>query len=250
MVIASSLLLMKHTETIKNIIDRLPKGYIFTCDDFIEKVKGKEALTKALNRLAASGKIVKLSKGKYYKPEPSPFGELPPDQYQVVKDLLEKGGKVQGYLTGLSIYNRLGLTTQVGSTIQIGRNETRGIFKRGKYTISFVKQKNSITKENIPLLQLLDGLRFIKKIPDSSIQKSCIILRNLIADLSEKERARLVRLAMKYQPSTRALLGTILSGCGQEELTTKLKKSLNPLTTYTLPGVSEVLPAAARWNIK
>ena len=241
---------MTTTEYLKNSIDRLPKSYVFTCGDFIEDVKSKEALVKALNRLAAAGEIVKLAKGKFYKPDKSPFGELPPGQYQVIKDLLESGGKLAGYLTGLSTYNTLGLNTQVGSTIQIGRNDVRPSFKRGRYTISFVKQKNVITKENIPLFQLLDALRFIKKISDSSIKKSCRILQNLIFSLSEKELKTIVRLSMKYQPSTRALLGAILCDIGRDEITEKLKKSLNPLTSYTIPGISEVLLSASRWNIK
>lgn len=241
---------MKVAEYIKNSIDRFPKGYVFTCSDFIEMVENKEALVKALNRLAATGRIVKLAKGRYYKPEQSPFGELEPSQYQVVKDLLESKGKVLGYLTGLSIYNSLGLTTQVGSTIQIGKNEVRSSFKRGRYTISFVKQKNSITRENIPLLQLLDSLRFIKKIPDSSVQDSCRILQNFISDLSEKEQKTMVRLAMKYQPATRALLGAILYDLDRDDITEKLKKSLNPLTSYTIPGVSEVLSSTPEWSIK
>jgi len=246
----SNVFCMKITEYIKNSIDRFPRGYVFTCSDFVERVESKEALVKALNRLAGSGRIVKLAKGRYYKPEQSPFGELEPDQYQVVKDLLERNGKVIGYLTGLSIYNSLGLTTQVGSIIQIGRNEVRSSFQRGKYPISFVKQKNSITRENIPLLQLLDSLRCIKKIPDSSVQNSCKILQNLISDLSEKKQKLLIRLAMKYPPATRALLGAMLCDLGRDEITEKLKKSLNPLTSYTNPGISEVLLSASEWNVK
>jgi len=241
---------MKTTEYIKNRINRFPKGYVFTYSDFLEKVESKEALVKALNRLVVSGRIVKLAKGRYYKPVQSPFGELEPDQYQVVKDLLERSGKVIGYLTGLSIYNSLDLTTQVGSIIQIGRNEVRSSFKRGRYTISFVKQKNRITRENIPLLQFLDSLRFIKKIPDSSVQDSCKILQNLISDLSEKEQKIMVRLAMKYPPSTRALLGAMLCDLGKDDITEKLKKSLNPLTSYTIPGVAEALSSAPEWSIK
>ncbi len=241
---------MKDTEYVKNNIDRFPNGYVFTYSDFIVKVKSKEALAKALNRLAVSGRIVKFAKGRYYKPVKSPFGELEPDQYQVVKDLLKRNGKVIGYLTGLSTYNSLGLTTQVGNTIQIGRNEIRSSFQRGRYTISFVKQKNRITRENIPLLQLLDSLRFIKKIPDSSVQDSCRILQNRISDLSEKEQKTMVRLAMKYQPSTRALLGAILCDLGWDAITEKLKRSLNPLTSYTIPGISDVLPSAPEWSIK
>ncbi len=241
---------MKTSDYIRNTIGRFPKGYIFTYIDFIYKVKNKEALIKALNRLAASGRIVKLAKGKYYKPDQSPFGELPPDQYQVVKDLLERDGKVVGYLTGLSIYNNLGLTTQVGSVIQIGKQDVRSSFKRGRYNISFVKQKNQITKDNIPLLQLLDVLRFIKKIPDSDIKSSGKTSFNLISKLSEKEMESLVRLALKYQPSARALLGAILTDLGNAKLAEKLKKSLNPITTYNIPGISSVCLNAKDWNFK
>ncbi|MBM9604140.1 hypothetical protein JWG88_07795 [Desulfopila inferna] len=169
-------------------------------------MKSKEALVKSLNRLAESGRIVKLAKGKYYKSELSPFGELPPEQYQVVKDQLDRDGKAVGYLTGLSIYNKLGLTTQIGSVIQIGRQEVRSPFKRERYTISFVKQ-NTITKENIPLLQLLDLLRFIEKIPDTKIEKSIATSKQLVAELSDQQQEKIMRLALKYQPSTRALLG-------------------------------------------
>ncbi len=159
---------MKITDNIAYTIDRLPKGYIFTYSDFIDEVNQKEAIIKALNRMVASGKIAKLSKGKYYKPENTPFGNLQPNQAQVVKDLLEENGKITGYLTGYSMYNQLGLTMQVSNTIQIGKNQIRPNFKRERYTISFVKQKNTITKENTPLLQLLDAIRYIKKIPDAN----------------------------------------------------------------------------------
>ena len=130
---------MKIADIIKCKVGRFPKGYVFTYADFANDVESKEELVKVLNRLAASGEIAKLAKGKYYKPEPSPFGELAPSQYQVVKDLLERNGKIEGYLTGLSVYNTLGLTTQVSSSIQIGKNEIRSSMKRGKYSISFVK---------------------------------------------------------------------------------------------------------------
>lgn len=241
---------MKDTEYIKNTIARFPKGYVFTYADFFQKVKSEEALAKALNRLATSGTIVKLAKGKFYKPEQSPFGELPPDQYQVVKDLLSRGGKLEGYLTGLSVYHSLGLTTQVGSHIQIGKNEVRPSMKRGRYRISFVKQKNSITEENIPLLQILDALRFIKKIPDASIGRSCKTLQAIISNLGGKEQETIIRLAMKYQPARRALLGAILDDLGRGEMVEKLRKTLNPLTTYAIPGAADVLASASRWNIQ
>jgi hypothetical protein len=239
---------LKTTDYIAFIIDRFPKGYVFTYSDFSVEVSKKQALIKALNRMVLSGKIAKLSKGKYYKPETTPFGDLLPNQKQIVKDLLEEKGKIKGYLTGYSIYNQLGLTTQVSNTIQIGRNEIRPSFKRDGYTIAFIKQKNSITKDNIPLLQILDAIRYIKKIPDTNTENSCIRFIAILKQLKEKDLLLIMRLAIKYSPATRALLGAMLDELKSTK-TESLYDSLNPITKYKLAGAFSVLSTAEKWNI-
>lgn len=240
---------MKTSEYISFTIDRLPKGYVFTYADFVTEVNKKEAVIKTLNRMAESGKIAKLSKGKYYKPENTPFGKLEPNQAQTVKDLMENDGKLTGYLTGYSIYNQLGLTTQVSNTIQIGKNEVRSAFKRERYTISFVKQKNTITKENIPLLQLLDAIRYIRKIPDSNLEFSCKRLLAIIKDLSGKDKTTMVRLALKYPPAAKALLGAMLDELNESTFADLLYKTLNPITKYKL-SVNKILSQTEKWNIR
>jgi len=240
---------MKTSDYIAFTIDRFPKGYVFTYADFTTVVNKKEAVIKALNRMTEAGKIAKLGKGKYYKPENTPFGKLQPNQTQVVKDLLEDNGKIIGYLTGYSIYNQLGLTTQLSNTIQIGKNEIRPSFKRERYTISFIKQKNTITKENIPLLQLLDAIRYIKKIPDRNIEFSCKRLLIIIQNLTNKDKRTLVRLALKYPPATKALLGALLDELKENLITEPLLKSLNPITKYKLADVNKVFASAEKWNI-
>jgi hypothetical protein len=240
---------MKIADYIAVTIDRLPRNYVFTYSDFTTEVNRREAVIKALNRMVASGKIAKLSKGKYYKPENTPFGNLQPNQAQVVKDLLEENGKIIGYLTGYSIYNQLGLTRQVSNTIQIGRNQVRPNFKRERYTIAFVKQRNTITKENIPLLQLLDTIRYIKKIPDANIESSCKRFLAILTNFKDKEITALVRLALKYPPSTRALLGALLEQLQQGKATEPLFKSLNPITKYKLTGAMKALSTTEKWSI-
>lgn len=240
---------MKTTDYIAYTINRLPKGYVFTYDDFYNEVNNMEAIIKALNRMAASGKIEKLSKGKYYKPEKTVFGNLEPSQKQIVKDLLEDNGKITGYLTGLSIYNQLGFTTQVSNTIQIGKNEVRPSLERGRYSISFVKQKNTINKENINSLQLLDVLRFINKIPDTNIENSLKRFIELIKNREPKEISNLQRLALKYTPSVRALLGAILEQLNLGELEI-LENSLNPISKYNFKGADKILSTTEKWNIK
>jgi hypothetical protein len=239
---------VKITDYISFTVDRFPKGFVFTYTDFPAEVNQKEAIIKALNRMVAAGKIAKLSKGKYYKPETTPFGILQPDRSQVVKDLLEENGKTVGYLTGYSIYNSLGLTTQLSNVIQIGKNVVRPAFKRGQYTISFIKQNNIITKENIPLLQILDAIRYIQKIPDTTIGKSGKRLSVILKNLSDTEKSTLVRLALKYQPSARALLGTLLDTIRADAVSQPLYNSLNPITKYKLPGLKLAFPEADKWN--
>lgn len=241
---------MKTAEYIDVKIDRLPKGYVFTYEDFITKVNNKEAVIKTLNRMVANGKIAKLSKGKYYKPEATVFGVLKPKQDQVVKDLLETDDKVIGYLTGYSVYNKLMLTTQVSNTIQIGKNQIRASFKRDFYTIAFVKQKNIITKENIPLLQILDAMRFIKKIPDCTTEEACKRFKYILKNLTESNTMAIVKLALKYPPMVRALLGALLESLKKGKMTEPLRKSLNPITVYKLSGVSKVVATAEKWNIQ
>ena len=142
------------------------------------------------------------------------------------------------------------MTTQVSNTIQIAKNDIRPTFNREYYTITFIKQKNTITKENIPLLQILDVIRYIKKIPDSSTVQVCKRMVSILKTLTIEDKSTLVRLAQKYSPATRALLGAFLEELGDISLTTALKKSLNPITQYNLSGINKVLSNTEKWNIK
>lgn len=241
---------MKVSENIEVIIDRLQTGYIFTYSDFDLSVSNREAVIKTLNRLAASGKIKKLSKGRYYKPENSVFGQLQPSVYQIVKDLLENDGKVIGYLTGYSVYNELGLTTQMPNTIQIGRNSFRPAIKRNIYAIKFVVQKNKIIKENIPFLKILDAIKFIKEIPDTTVENSCIRLMAIIKELNYIEIGRLKALSLKYQPSVRALLGAMIEQSIGANVSESLRITINPITKYRFEVSEQVLPTLKNWNIR
>ena len=243
---------MKITSNIPTIIqltlDRLQKGKVFTYEYFLDKVNNKEAVIKALNRMVEAGKLRKLSKGRYYKPEITQFGELPPSNYQVVKDLLSKDGKLLGYLTGFSIYNELGLTSQLSNRIEIGTNERRESIKRTSFTISFIKQKNKITKSNIPLLQVLDSIKNITKIPDTPLSAICSRLGEIISGLSDEKEKALIVLSLNYSPMTRALLGALLEKQGRASKLSLLSDSLNPITKYKLYGIDKALSSSTNWN--
>jgi len=240
---------MKVTDIISDKINRLPIGYVFTYNDFNIKAEHIEALTKALSRMVKDGRLRKLSPGRFYKPRLSDFGELKPEVYQVVKDLLEQNSKTTGYLTGYSAYNQLGLTSQVSNIIQVGTNELKKNITRGLFKIRFIKQLNKITKENIPLLRILDAIRFIKEIPDASIEQSCKTFIILIKNLNKQDRIAFLRLAKKYNPAARALAGAIFEICYGKKSADTIYKTLNPSSEYKI-GISEnILPNKQKWNI-
>ena len=196
----------KITEIVKNQIDKFSYGYVFTASDFPIDVTKQKSVNKVMENLTKEGKIRRLSKGRYYKTKATEFGEITPDSYQIVKDLLTENEKTIGYITGYQIFNELGLTTQVSAILQIGTIKDKKSMKRSYYRIKFVKQWNTITKENIPLLQLLDCLRFFKNIPDAMPKDSCQRLLYLLSQLDDNQKNKIKKLALKYTPQAIALL--------------------------------------------
>jgi len=238
------------TDNVKNMIDKFEAGYIFTADDFSTTVNEAKTVSKILNHFVTTGYLRKLSKGKFYKPKASKFGELPPDTYQIVKDLIQKDGKLIGYITGYSAFNDFALTTQVSAILEIGMRKEKKAIVRGIYRIRFIRQENTITKENIPLLRLLDCLRFFKNIPDTTPDNACQRLIYLIGKLDEQEIVKIKKLALKYTPQAIALLGAILEAINPQRDTSVLFKKLNPITVYKLGISDKILPTQKKWNIQ
>ena len=109
----------------------------------------------------------------------------------------------------------------------------------------------AFTEKNIPLLQILDCIRTIKKIPDTNIADACKQIALLIEKRRAEDISSMIRLSKKYPPSTRAMLGSILDYLGENSDRNTLLNSLNPITTYEFPGASDVLgKQVENWNIK
>ena len=196
-------------DIVKSRINTFNEGYVFSYMDIEGASKNSEAIIKALNRLTEKGILQKLVKGKFYKPSFTDNGKHGLQLNEIVKDLLEHKGEQIGYLTGHSIHNKLGITTTKSNTIQIGRNTFKPPIKRNIYTIQFVLQRNIITKENIEILQVLDCLKMLKGIPDTSRNNLLHVLGKIIRKYKKPQRDILIQLSMKYPSSTRALLGMI-----------------------------------------
>lgn len=233
---------------IKQRIDTFPLGKVFTIADFDVERNYCGALVKSLNRMANQGLLLRLSKGKYYKPQQSVFGTLPPSETEVVKDFLERDGKTIGYITGTVAFASMGLTTQISSNIVIGTNKYRRPLARGQYQISFLLQPNPINKKDIELYRLLDALKLIRQIPASAPDAIVQLIGKRIAFLDTALQKRLLKLVEKYAPFVRALLGAIMEQVDIEA--DSLKSSLNGVTTYNIGISPKALPTITNWNIR
>lgn len=232
------------SDRIKQYISELAPGKVFNISSFDLPRYEMMAAAQTLSRLAKSGEIKRISQGFYYKPKVTPFGEIGVPLDEQMKNLLLDDNRSIGYLTGLTAFNLLSLTTQQPSIIEIGVNYPRRSIKRGIYTVRFLLQKNRITAKNILLLQILDCIKWIKLIPDTNVKRSYSILKRKVDGLTEKELQTMVELAGKYPPSARALLGSMIDPL---PISKTLLESLNPLSQYKI-GLS--LPEnLSKWNI-
>lgn len=235
---------------IENKIAGIEPIKVFTIEDLGFPMDWWENVRVKLGRMVKAGLIEKVGRGKYYRPKTSVFGNIEPLPDEMVKDLMYSNGVLSGYVTGYSVWNQMGLTSQISNMIIIGTSRRRDSLKRGKYDIRFIMQPNKITSDSIPLLQILDSLKLIKRIPDTTADQSVMIIKKYISELDENRLSSLVKLAMKYPPRVRASLGAILESIGNNQYLGKLKQSLNPTSTYALGLTESTDMNLNNWNIK
>ncbi len=241
---------MSIAQTIQNTVEAMPAGQIFGYQELPGYAKSPDAVIKAIGRLVSDRRLERFSKGKFYVPKKGVFGIRKPSDSELIRSMLYKDGRLRGYVTGLSLYNQLGLTTQVPRTITVSYNGGRQEKEFGTIRIKTVVTRIPVQEKDVKLLQYLDALKDIKKIMDSDINLSLEIMCRYISELSDREQARLLKLAKNYySPQVRALLGLLFSSL-KLSVPRSLVRSLNPITIYKLKLDQSKWPMAREWNIR
>lgn len=240
---------MKVTEKIERKIKRMQEGTTFKYQQLGIDQSEYSAAAKAIERLIKKEMIKRVSTGVFYKPKQSAFGELRPREEELLKPYLFQDGNRIAYITGGTLYNRMGLTTQVPKTIKVASKVKRVTTKIGKTQIKPVKSYVDVTDENYYLLEILDALKDFKTIPDLDKKSAIALLKNKISKLSKNDQIKIIRYALKYPPRATALLGAILELSEKKNGFESLKTNLNPLTNYKIGIKKEILPTAPKWNI-
>lgn len=232
---------------IRQRIEQFEPGEVFTIQDFSISPENQPALVRFLNRRVMQGELTRLSKGRYFKPRNTRFGQLSPGVEEIVKDLLVKNGKRTGYISGTPVFVNLGITTQISSNILIGSSVYRRPTERLNYKINFHLQRNPITESTIPMLQLLDAVKYFREIPANTPDEAISKISDIFKARTKDEIKTLSELALSYPNYVRALVGAIMENIGQPF--DALKLSLNGVTTYKLKISEKILPTKKNWNI-
>lgn len=130
--------------------------------------KNKDALRQEMKRLTDNGFLVRAYNGVYYKTYKTIFntiGKMSIDQY-INKKYINNSSSRNGFISGLSLANKYGFTTQVPSQIEITSNNAttkqRKVEIDGHILVVY-SPVIKINEKNISTLQFLDLMLNIDK---------------------------------------------------------------------------------------
>lgn len=227
----------------------MPEGTTFKYRQFEIAPHEYTAAAKAIERLIGRGIIKRASTGVFYKPKQTVFGSLKPKEEELLKPYLFENNNRIAYITGAALFNKMGLTTQVPHNIQVASRSRRITTKIGSMQVRSIKSYVDVTDDNYPMLELLDVLRDLRRIPDSDKSQTIrFVIRNM-KDLTEKQKSELIKIALKYPPRVRALTGALLTEIKSKQSLLELKRSINPLSTFQFGIAQKQLSTAQEWNI-
>lgn len=238
------------SQYIQDYISKFVDGTTFKYDQLAIQPRDFPASAKAIERLIKKGVVKRISTGVFYKPKKTVFGELTPQENEILKPYLFKNGKRIAYVTGASLYNRLGLTTQIPNSIKIASRDKRITISCETVKASPVKSYVDVTDKNFHLLELLDVLKDFKKIADLDKVAALKILSFNLKNLTPTETKVLIKCSLSYPPRVRSFLGALLEQIKTSCELTTLKNSLNPLSEYDYGIEKKVLPTVVNWSIK
>ena len=115
---------------------------------------------KELKKLVDKGEIKRFDVGLYYFPKKMFFGDSLLDPRKVVeRRFITDGSDVYGYISGVSLLNQTGLSTQVPNLIELVTNKETTRVREINIGTQHVRARCArtfITKENVNTLQFLD----------------------------------------------------------------------------------------------
>ena len=196
-------------------IERIDAGRIFTFRDLSFDTEKTANVAVLLSEQSRKGVLVRIEKGAYY--------------------YLTK--KLNGYITGAYVYNKMGLTEQVAATITIATPNPVRRFRFKNLDVECVKAycMDCSDESLVPYLRLLDAIKDMKRIPGTTGQDIYNrVKKQYFNGYNLSELEKIVSLAKNYPPRVRKAVADILGDIGQTALQMEMAKTLLPTTRFNL----------------
>ena len=194
------------------------------------------AYYKNLSRMCRNGYLHRLSKGVYCRPEKTRFGIILPSESRITRTFTEKE---QGVVIGYSLYNALGLTTQISKFTEIDSALPEENIKQiGNILLKRYMLKYS--EKTCLAIQMLEILYHFKEIEDMNNAQFIRFCEKYIKEYSEATTDYILQ-NISYPKWTIAFLREVLNYYHVEN---NLSKYLSSLSEYRIPKMEEINAAA------
>ena len=182
-------------------LDQLTKhlrpGRVYRREDLAQWSK---SVDRHARELLDQGVLTKLRNELYYCPENSVFGQVPPDDAELVRSFLRED---EFLLTSFNAYNALGVgTTQLYNQSIVYNHKRHGVFNLGGRVFEF-RRKPRFPKKLTQEFLVVDLLNNLQELAEDEQEVKTGALRKL-QDLSATTMRRAARLYGKV--STRKLV--------------------------------------------
>jgi predicted transcriptional regulator of viral defense system len=125
------------TDLIRSRIEAAEPTRVWTPVDLLD-LGSRDAVDKALQRLARAGTLRRIDRGLYDRPNISSLTKRPGSaDYRKVLDALARRDQVRMLVDGLTAANDLGLTTAVPARVVVHTDARRRSIPLGNLTIEF-----------------------------------------------------------------------------------------------------------------
>lgn len=136
---------------------------IFFSDIIIEGIS-RSAVNQQFKKLCDEGRLIKYENGVYYMPKKSRLGSSVGINADMVAKYkyISRNGKIDGYYSGNTFANQIGISTQVPNKVEIVSNNIGAKVREiviDKRSFIVRKSKIEITEKNVHVLQILDLLK-------------------------------------------------------------------------------------------
>lgn len=122
-------------------------------------------IDKTIKTMVDKNQLKRFSIGVYYIPRTTLFGDsLLNPQKVIAKKYIKNGSETYGYVSGTTLLNSLGLTTQVPNMITVVTNNESSRGRKvavGNQSVYVIKSSAEITKENCSALQFLEVVKLV-----------------------------------------------------------------------------------------